>query len=333
MRFRKLLASLFAVAVAAVGLAQNPDGSFEDKFEDPPALYMGDCHLQPILGGGPTQNYMPTTLVFAVINSPYAWSLALYQDSFYLLGADGAYHLQNRPTPIGFNSLSAGSQNNTATRVDLLGFLGSWVWTAQHAAHPDYCTGVFRWQLKVSQSGVGTIYIREWTFTVGSNIQFNPNQFANGSDYSNGALNGSDGSGHPGGGGSTTGGGVGANDPTVTGQDNFWTNLFVPDHDHLDSIKLKLMQWSSWGPFGIYNAIAGKFNTNYSADPDAFKVHLYMPVVAWTTDGQISTAGTWTTGDLTPYSGMIGFIRLIIAGSMWMFAIFLVYKRFIAKAA
>lgn len=332
MRLPKLLtATLAACLVVGAAAQNNPDGSFEDKFEVPPALYMGDCHLQPVLGGT-TQNYMPTNLIFAVINNPYSWDLTLFQDAYYQLQGNGTYALTTRVTPIGFNSLSAGSNNGTATSVNLLSFFGSWVWP-QKSAHPDYMTGTYRWRLRVNQSGVGIMYIREWRWDVGKQIQWNANQFQDATGYQNGALNGSDGSGNAGSG--TTGGtgGVGGNDPTVAGQDNFWTNLFVPDHAHIDSIKLKLLQWSSWGPFGIYNAISGKFNTNFSQDPDAYKIHLYMPIVAINPDNTVSSAGTWQTGDLTPYSGMISFIRLIIAGSMWMFALFLVYKRFIAKAA
>ena len=174
--------------------------------------------------------------------------------------------------------------------------------------------------------------MREWSFTIGSNIQWNPNQFANGSDYANGALNGSDGSGHPGG-GSSGSSGVGANDPTVTGQDNFWTNLFVPDHDHLTSLRLCLLQYSSWGPFGIFNAINGKFQQSFSQDPDAYHIHLYAPVPIIANDGTVShAAGSgWITGDLTPYSAALGFARLVMSIGLWVTALFLVWKKFFQK--
>lgn len=115
-----------------------------------------------------------------------------------------------------------------------------------------------------------------------------------------------------GGGSGSGGGGVGANDGTVDGQNTFWTNLFVPSEECVNNLVDAASDIANWGPMGLMSDVLEVLDTaetEFGASAE-FGVSL---------DGSNSHG---MNVDTSLWDGIIGTVRALMAGVMWVGAMF-----------
>lgn len=115
-------------------------------------------------------------------------------------------------------------------------------------------------------------------------------------------------------GGSNPSGGGGITPDDLNGQpvnqSGFWegifSSLFIPDPETVATLRDAVLQFGTWGPFGIIGAINTRINEySQGAQELDYRFSIDLPI-----------AGP-TDMDLTPYSGFIKISRVFMAMSLW----------------
>lgn len=106
-------------------------------------------------------------------------------------------------------------------------------------------------------------------------------------------------------------------------KDSFWSSLFVPQQESIDNLVNTCKNWANWGPFGVFTAV----NTSFQEG----NIHTDSINTADNQNNGILQRNyvIWFAGypmDLSAYRGLIQFVRLLMAGALWIIAMFAVWK-------
>lgn len=199
------------------------------------------------------------------------------------------------PTPVGIYSISHGSfaQNRSFQFA-----YQWWVYLTASGRTNAQKYGKFRLELKVQTSSGTQLYIKTWDW------EWTP--YYEGY-YSEGDLNNPPGGITPG----------DLNEQPIN-QGGFWSNLFVPSEVSIQDFKTTTGKWSTWGPFGIYNAVTGAFQTSNNVSEE-FREGYVLDFAGFDMD-------------LSPYEIFIKFARVLMAGTLWYIALFGFWRSVIQKA-
>lgn len=106
--------------------------------------------------------------------------------------------------------------------------------------------------------------------------------------------------------------GVGANDPTVEGQQGFWESIFVPDEACLNDVRDAASAFTEWGPLGLFHQACEALDSQEALDASAdLPIQLGGDVIA----------SHNAAVDTTPWEGVLGTFRALLAGAIWFGAI------------
>lgn len=183
----------------------------------------------------------------------------------------------------------AGSDSGTdASEPNLDGKLFS---ATAWASSDDYKYGKFQLVIRISYNGSTWATIHEQNFII-SPVGLRDSN--------------TDGGSNPYGGGGLTPGDL--NGQNIN-QGGFWegilSGLFVPQEETLNTLRDTLMQWGTWGPFGIITALNTRFQEYQTDGGLEYSFTINLPF-----------AGA-TTFDLTPYETFIKIARVLMSMAVW----------------